>query len=79
MVLVATELPCLCVMVGFCINHGIRAGMGERKLCFCWHLKMVLHAAWSCQWGTAEVALWRVTRETPPSPAKLNKPARALL
>ena len=22
-----------------------------------WHLKMVLSLAWSCQWGTAEVAL----------------------
>lgn len=74
MVPVATGLPCLCVMAAFRINRGIRAGTGERKLCFCWHLKMVLQAARSCQWGTAEVALRRITRETPLSPAKPTKP-----
>lgn len=58
MVLVATKLPCLRVMVRFCVHYGIRAGTGESKLgCFTLAPEMVLSLAWSCQWGAAEVAL----------------------
>lgn len=50
-------------------------GKGRRSFAASlWHTTRVLHPAWRCQWGTAEVALQRIARETLPSPAKLSKP-----